>query len=284
MTALPLEDVARSYCASHNLTFTRSIGAGAFKETFAVVLPGGTAAALKVYKPGFNAQRVVREVDALIKCRGKNIAELFSIELFDLSGIQYLASTEELLTGGTLTEKLASRLLSPAEALLIGSALIEAVSTIAANRLVHRDIKPDNIMFRADGESPVLVDFGLVRDLGAESITQTWQLRGPGTPLYAPPEQLRNDKAMIDWRSDQFSLGVVLSYATFGVHPYDRGGDSVETIVERVATRGSPEEPFLAAANRERLLCLTLMVQPWPINRIHTPATLLAEWNKQLGH
>lgn len=283
MTALPLEDVARSYCATHNLTFTRSIGAGAFKETFAVVLPGGTDAALKVYKPGFNVQRVVREVEALIKCRHKNIAELFSTELFELAGIQYLASTEELLIGGTLTEKLASRLLSPTEALLVGTALIEAVSTIAANRLVHRDIKPDNIIFRADGASPVLVDFGLVRDLGAESITQTWQMRGPGTPLYAPPEQLRNDKAMIDWRSDQFSLGIVLSYATFGLHPYDYGGDSFETIVERVATRGSLGAPFLEAASRERLSCLTLMVQPWPINRIHTPASLMLEWNKQLG-
>jgi len=283
VTALPLEQVARSFCASRSLSFTASIGAGAFKETFSVMLPSGTAAALKVYKPGFNAQRVVREIEALIKCRDKNVAELFSIELFDLSGVQYLVSTEELLSGGTLSERLSSRLLTRDEMLLIGATLIEAVSTIAANRLVHRDIKPDNIMFRADGESPVLVDFGLVRDLGAESITQTWQMRGPGTPLFAPPEQLRNDKAMIDWRSDQFSLGVVLSCAAFGMHPYDRGGDSAETIVERVAKRGLPEEPFRVATTRERLPCLAAMVQPWPINRFHTPAVLMAEWNKQLG-
>ncbi len=283
MTSPSLDDVARSYCASQHLTFSRPIGAGAFKETFAVALPSGTKAALKIYKPGFDAQRVVREIDALVKCRHQNVAELFSIELFEHSGVQYLASTEELLGGGTLTDTLAVNRLSREEALHIGSALIEAVATIAANRLVHRDIKPDNIMFRTDRASPVLVDFGLVRDLAAESITQTWQMRGPGTPLYAPPEQLRNDKAMIDWRSDQFSLGVVLSYATFGMHPYDRGADSIETIVERVATRHSPQKPFLEASRRERLPCLQQMVQPWPVNRIHTPAALQAEWNKQLG-
>jgi len=86
--------------------------------------------------------------------------------------------------------------------------------------LVHRDIKPANIMFKEGLETPVLVDFGIVRDLAATSLTQTWSPIGPGTPFFASPEQLNNEKHLIDWRSDQFSLGVTLYFARTARHPY----------------------------------------------------------------
>ncbi len=273
--------MAAAYCAHNGLTLHTSIGTGAFKETFGATLSDGRQAALKVYKPGFNVQRVIREVEALTRCKHAGIAELFAIEAFDVSGISYVVSTEELLSGGTLSQKLAIGLLPSREVLVIGAALIDAMSTIAGNRLVHRDLKPDNIMFRGDGVSPVVVDFGLVRDLAAESITQTWQMQGPGTPLFAPAEQLRNDKAMIDWRADQFSLGVLLAYSAFGFHPYDHGGDHPEAIVERVAVRGNLGSQFIHAAEGANLGCLISMVQPWPISRFRTPAALSEHWNKQ---
>lgn len=281
MPASPLEAVAAAYCAHNGMILHASVGTGAFKETFSATLPDGRLTALKVYKQGFNVQRVLREVEALARCNHSNIAELFAVEAFDLGGTSYLVSTEELLTGGTLSQRLAIGLLTPGDVLALGGSLIDAVSTIAGKRLVHRDLKPDNIMFRGDGVSPVVVDFGLVRDLGAESITQTWQMQGPGTPLFAPPEQLRNDKAMIDWRSDQFALGVVLSYAAFGFHPYDYGGDRAEVIVERVAVRGSLGSQFIRAAEAARLGCLVPMVQPWPVGRVRTPSALSEQWHKQ---
>ncbi len=281
MTANPLEAVAAAYCTQAGLTLHALIGKGAFKVTFSACFQDGRQTALKIYRPGFNIQRVLREVEALKRCTHAHVAELFAIQQFELDGTSYLVSTEELLLGGTLSEKLSAGLLPRTDVMTVGAALIDAVSTIAGNRLVHRDLKPDNIMFRSDKVSPVVVDFGLVRDLGAESITQTWQIQGPGTPLFAPPEQLRNDKAMIDWRSDQFALGVVLSYAAFGFHPYDHGGDRADTIVERVALRGKVGTQFADAVERENLGCLITMVQPWPIGRFHTPAALSEQWHKQ---
>src|SRR5207244_520254 len=95
---------------------------------------------------------------------------------------------------------------------------------------------------------PVIIDFGVVRDLADSSLTKTHLARGPGTPLYAPPEQLNNRKALIDWRSDQFSLGITLSYCAFGVHPYAQAGDVDTVVVDRVAAYQSPSAAWVDKA------------------------------------
>lgn len=143
---------------------------------------------------------------------------------------------------------------------------------------MHRDIKPDNILFRADGVTPVIVDFGLVRDLVGTSLTQTWLMRGPGTPFFAPPEQLRNEKALIDWRSDQFSAGVVVALSAFGFHPYQEDGMSPAQTVERVAERGPQAGRFMDMAKRTGMLILIGMTAPWPVERFRTPDGLQRAW------
>jgi serine/threonine protein kinase len=265
------------------MTYVASVGAGAFKATFKAILPTGEPVALKVYRPGFSIPRTAREVEALSRCNHPNIASLLSIEQFVCAGTSYLVSTEEMLEGGTLTRMLAQGLLARPAVLSLGSALIEAVAHVANLALVHRDIKPDNIMFRADRTTPVLVDFGLVRDLRADSITQTWLMQGPGTPLYAPAEQLRNDKELIDWRSDQFSLGVSLSYAAFGVHPFQEDGEAPQDFLPRVAERKEPSAKFIQLAKASQLSALVTMVRPWPIERYRTPDMLKSQWSLQKG-
>jgi serine/threonine protein kinase len=135
---------------------------------------------------------------------------------------------------------------------------------------VHRDIKPDNIMLREDGRTPVIVDFGLVRMLDEPSITGSWADRGPGTPFYASPEQLRNEKPLIDWRSDQFSLGVSLSRVTIGVHTYQQIPDEDPLVSERrlpvsPASRSTPgatgSSPFTADAPVTRAAATVLHVR-----------------------
>ena len=271
-------EVAQAFCATNGHQFVGPVGAGAFKETFHVVLATGEAQAMKVYHPGFSPERTDRELSAMQRCSHRNIGRLTAIAEFYHDGIKHLISVEEFLPGGTLTSRLQRGLLSGPEAFDIGGQLVGAVAHIASRDLVHRDIKPDNILFRADGLTPVIVDFGLVRDLVRTSLTQSWYIRGPGTPYFAPAEQLRNEKPMIDWRSDQFSLGVVVAISTFGFHPYQDVGMSPALTVDRVADRNPQSARFVDAATQTGMQFLLKMTAPWPVQRFRTPDDLQRAW------
>jgi serine/threonine protein kinase len=278
--AASLDPVAHAACARDGFTFVRAVGEGVFKETFEVVLPDGAHVALKVYKPGHPHHRTGREIDALQRCAHVAIAKLFTLGTMDWGGTTYLLSIEEFIGGGTLASRLVNdTTLAPSDIRVVGSQLIDAVAHIASLGLVHRDLKPDNILFRDSGLTPVIVDFGLVRNLAEGSLTNTWLLQGPGTPFYAPAEQLTNDKDMIDWRSDQFSLGVLLSVAALGLHPYAEPGDSRPETIERVAMRREPSKSFVTAANTAGLAPLVKMVAPWPVQRYRIPAELQSAWD-----
>jgi serine/threonine protein kinase len=273
-----LAAVAQAFCTVNGYRFVGPVGAGAFKETFHVVLATGVPQALKVYQPGFSPERTSRELSAMQRCSHPNIGRLSAIAEFYHDGAQYLLSGEEFLPGGTLTSRLRRGLLSGPETRDIGGQLVSAIAHIASHDLVHRDIKPDNILFRADGVTPVIVDFGLVRDLVRTSLTQTWLMRGPGTPFFAPSEQLRNEKALIDWRSDQFSLGVVVALSALGFHPYQEDRSSPAQTVERVAERGPQTARFVDAATQAGMPFLIRMTAPWPVERFRTPDDLRRVW------
>jgi serine/threonine protein kinase len=214
------------------------------------------------------------------RCSHSNIGRLSSIAGFDYNGVQHLLSLEEFLCGGTLTARLNLRLLTAPEAQAMGRQLVSAVAHIASHDLVHRDIKPDNILVRADNVTPVIVDFGLVRDLVGTSLTQTWLIQGPGTPFFAPPEQLRNEKAMIDWRSDQFSLGTVIAMSVFGFHPYQDEGATPQQTVERACERAPQSRRFLDAATQANMPFLVRMTAPWPVERFRTTDDLQQTWGE----
>lgn len=274
-----LEPIATAFCALQGCSLLGAVGEGAFKETYQIELPTGDHLALKVYRQGFSAERTNREIDAMVRCSHQHIGKLSSVGTIDHSGVTYVVSLEEFFGGGTLSDRLSGgRLLTAADTSLLGELLIDATAHIASHRLVHRDLKPDNIMFRDQGMTPVIVDFGLVRDLGQQSLTLTWVMRGPGTPLFAPPEQLLNEKALIDWRADQFSLATVLSFAALGMHPYAEPGDTSPATVDRVANRTGPSQQFLTAARAARLESLVKMAAPYPVQRFRTPTHLAAAW------
>lgn len=284
MPPTSLEAVARSICADKNLRFQRAAGAGAFKETFLIELADGTPQALKVYRPGASPERANREIQAMLLCSHPNIGRLTAIDQHQMGTQTFLYSLEEYLPGGTLGERLqAHGLLSDDEVHALGASLIAAVAHIAALGLVHRDIKPDNILLRADGYTPVLVDFGLVRNLAEYSLTQSWLIQGPGTPYYAPAEQLNNEKAYIDWRADQFSLGVVLSESLFGFHPYQDAGESPYQVVARVGQRLPQVRRFHDAASTRIFPELIKMTAPWPVERYRKPEELIAAWAARQG-
>ncbi len=110
----------------------------------------------------------------------------------------------EFLPCGTLAARIREGMTSR-NALRIAARVARALDAIHAHGIVHRDLKPANILFRADGR-PVIVDFGLAKDLGVDStLTVAGQL--VATPRYSSPEQFLGRK--VDARSDLYGLGVV---------------------------------------------------------------------------
>jgi serine/threonine protein kinase len=268
-----------AYCAQNNLKFGQKVGEGAFKETFEIAEPDGAPAALKLSKAGASSQRSQREIEAMKKCEHPNIARLLRVEKFLYRREEYIVTIEEFLPGGTLTRLGRVDVQTCYE---IGKQLIDAIGHIASLDLVHRDLKPDNIMFRSDKKTPVVVDFGVVRDLLDTSLTPSWAARGPGTPFFAAPEQLNNEKHQIDWRADQFSLGVVLSVHVFGIHPFQVKGLHGHQVVDRVAARQPVDEHFPSTIKRVGLIALERMVRPWAVERFRTPAMLRQAWIDQI--
>lgn len=276
-----MESVARAICTKCGYTFGGGIGQGTFKETFLATKPDGTKLALKVLKPGCSTARNDREVDAMKRCDHTNIVALLELAEFDHAGTRYVYLVEAFMEGGTLDDRLRKGPFNREELFALGEQLIRAVSHIAEHELVHRDFKPANIMYARAGDESLVGDFGLVRDLRKASITNSYLTMGPGTPFFAAPEQLNNEKALIDWRTDQFAIGVTLTFAFFGYHPYQRDGEDANEAIGHVAARQGPSATFMRAALTAQLPVLIKMIAPWPAERVRTPALLLNEWTNQ---
>jgi serine/threonine protein kinase len=276
-----MEKVGRAYAEQAGFEFRDKVGAGAFKETF-LVAKETELLALKVLGDNCSTIRTEREIDALQRCAHPNIATLQGVSEFIFEGKSYTCLIEDYLAGGTLADRLQKSLLDRDTILELGSDLLLALAHLHGLGLVHRDIKPENIMFREAGSTaPVIVDFGLVRNLAASSVTQSWFAQGPGTPLFAAPEQLNNRKEMIDWRTDQFAAGVTLGFCLLGFHSHSLPTDVNYECVDRVANWQRPSGRFVKAVDQETLSLLARMVQPYPVQRVRTPDRLLEMWVAQ---
>ena len=182
----------------------------------------------------------------------------------------------KFLRGGSLSAILAERRrLAPGE---IRRVLIEAGSALgyAARRgIVHRDIKPDNIMFDEFGQS-VLTDFGIAKAASAQKLTGTGM--SIGTPHYMSPEQARAQNT--DGRSDIYSLGVVAYQCLAGHVPYD--GEDSFSIGYKHITEPLPL-PTLGSADERRLFeVVRRMLAKDPGERYQSCEHLVAELQEDI--
>lgn len=274
-SALNLDAVAAQICQQCGFEFRGLLGRGAFKSAYLAV-SNNAPFALKLAAVSGGADRLVREAVALQGCEHPSIAKLLQAYALRHDGHELWVVYEEYLGGGTLEAGLQQWAITPESVRYIGVGLAEALEHLHDKRLVHRDIKPANIMFRGVGDTrPVLTDFGIVRMLDQPTLTHAFMQMGPGTPAYAAPEQLNNEKPLIDWRTDQFGLGLVLAECLLGHHPWAGSGKSIHDAILAVASRQE-----LPAANAQRLhelgfASLTHALEVWPVARYRRPAEFI---------
>ncbi|MBJ9977396.1 protein kinase [Pseudomonas sp. S75] len=182
--------------------------------------------------PSF-CERFLREGRTLARLAHPNIATIHDIG--NVETLYYMAM--EYLPAGTLKERIAAGL-DPEQGLLYVRQMAQALGYAHAQGLVHRDVKPANILFRADGTA-VLSDFGIAKSL--DDHTQFTQAGfAVGTPSYMSPEQARGLE--IDGRADLYALGVVLYEILVGKLPYG-GIDALSTALAHL-TEPLPELPI----------------------------------------
>jgi serine/threonine protein kinase len=181
----------------------------------------------------------------------------------------------KFLRGGSLSSVLGARKkLMPPE---IRRLLLESGSALgyAAQRgIVHRDIKPDNIMFDEFGQS-VLTDFGIAKAASGQKLTGTGM--SIGTPHYMSPEQARAQP--IDGRSDIYSLGIVAYQCLTGSVPYD--GEDSFSIGYKHITEPIPTPSLVTADERRLFEVIKRMLMKDPFDRFQTCEELVASFQGQ---
>jgi serine/threonine protein kinase len=273
MSAAPdLTEAAVALCQQRNYEFCGDLGKGAFKSAY-LAKTGANKVALKLAVVSGSPDRLVRETAALQECSHPSVARLLDAFSYQHGQLALWVVVEEFLDGGTLEQRLKGGPLRPDEVRAIGLSLAQVLEHLHERRLVHRDIKPANILFR--GTVPVLTDFGIVRMLDQPTLTHAFLAMGPGTPAYAAPEQLTNEQALIDWRTDQFDLAIVLSECLTGHHPYLEGGRSIHDAIVAVSAKQE-----MSNSSRDELVtlgfaCLVQALKPWPIARYRKPAQFI---------
>ncbi len=190
--------------------------------------------------PGATAlcERMEREALAMARVRHRGIVTIYDVvfeddkpwiimELLDAVGLDRLVRTQGPLR--------------PARAARIGAEVLDALRAVHRAGILHRDVKPSNVLLSGDGHA-VLTDFGVATFDGATTLTESGQVIG--SPAYMAPEVAKGERATT--ASDMWSLGATLYFAVEGSAPYRR--DSAVATIAALITQDPP-----APVNAERL-------------------------------
>ncbi len=150
----------------------------------------------------------------------------------------------EFFEGGDLQKRLGGKALPPGESLRMFRELMMALGEIHEKGILHRDLKPQNLMFRIDG-SLAIVDFGIAKHIDAIDMTGAGEILG--TPRYMSPEQVQG--RALDLRTDIYSAGVLLYQMLTGRHLFE-GDTAVEVALQHLNTPPPPLPEHLADYQR----------------------------------
>ncbi|MEU9915142.1 serine/threonine-protein kinase [Streptomyces sp. NPDC051001] len=218
------------------------LGSGGMGRVYLGRSAGGRTVAVKIVHPHFALDeefraRFRREVEAARRVGGAWTAPVLDAD--PDAAVPWVATA--YAAGPSLSAAVADGGPLPEHSVrVLGAGLAEALAAVHELGLVHRDVKPSNVLLTLDG--PLLIDFGIARAVdGTASLTSTGV--SIGSPGYMSPEQILGKR--ITGAADVFSLGAVLAYAATGAPPFP--GDSSASLLYKVVH----EEPELGALSGE---------------------------------
>ena len=232
----------------------RKLGEGGMSDVFlAYSAAKKSEVVLKVLRTSLQndaemMRRFIQEYALLSNIQHHHIAEIYDQGFTD----EYAFIAMEYLSGGGFKPEIARR---PSHARIIDllRQIVSALDTMHGLGLVYRDLKPDNLMFRASGEL-VLVDFGIVKNVkeDTDALLRTVSGQIIGTPYYVSPEQASGKQ--VTHRSDFYSMGVILYELLTGLRPYR--GDSLGELLAAHIHAPTPILPIEHAKFQPFLNCM----------------------------
>ena len=259
------------------------IGEGAMAKVYRVYDPEiDRSLALKVLKSDFTGDeeylnRFLREAKAAGALSHNNIVTVFDVG--DTNNSPYILM--ELLSGDDLGQLLEKRkTFTVKDTLIIALQLAKALHYAHKEGVIHRDIKPDNIMILDDAQSIKVADFGIARINEAEEAQKTQVGSVLGTPRYMSPEQALGQD--VDGRTDLYSVGVILYEMLTGEKAFDAAniGTLMTQIIQQQPTNLKQAHPELPSG-----LCQIVqkLLQKKPEKRFQTGAELAKAIGKELA-
>ena len=203
--------------------------------------------------------RFLREARTAASLNHPNIATIYTVD--EHESTMYIAM--ELVIGSSLADLIAARSMTAGDVVRIARQTAEALAAAHDKQIVHRDIKPDNIIVLQ--RAIKVLDFGIAKMIGPsadDSLTRGQMILG--TPYYMSPEQALGKK--FDTRTDVFSLGVVMFEALTGQRPF-QGANVTETVLQ-ILTKPTPEiRPLNGPASPQLVRIIQKCLEKQPADR-----------------
>lgn len=225
---------------------------------------------LKIIHPLQDPEVVRREILAVQQVGAARVPMILGVGQVGTPMGQCIWLREKRINGVPLRERLQSGPLTTVELFKFGTQILESLVEAEKAKIVHRDVKPENIMVDHGGDF-WLLDFGISRHLTMTPITPPTLSFGKFTLGYAPPEQLRNIQIEIDARADLFALGVTFYECATGKQPFRDGAANEIEIVRRVENDLFPSLLLPCKASTSLADWLSALTQK---RRDHRPANV----------
>ena len=215
--------------------------------------------------------RFLREAETAAQLSHPNIVPIYTVD--ETEGLVYFVMA--YVDGENLAKRIFERGVLPCdEVRRILREVADALAYAHERGVVHRDIKPDNIIIAAQTGRPMVTDFGIARAVSDGDSRLTATGMAIGTPAYMSPEQAAGERT-IDGRSDLYSLGVVAYQMLVGEPPFV-AGSTPAMLVKHISERPTPVQQRRADMPEDPARAVMLLLEKDPANRFPSASALVA--------